>query len=533
MKSLLIANRAEIAIRIARAAAELGIRTVAIYSEDDARSLHIRRADDVRALRGRGPAPYLDIEQIIAIAQDAGCDAIHPGYGFLSESAAFARRCEQFGITFVGPRPEILDLLGDKGRARAFAESLGVPVLPGTSTATSIEDARAFRASLGDDAAVVIKAIAGGGGRGMRIVHAGDDLDDAYARCQSEALLAFGNGDVYVEQLLPKARHIEVQILGDGSGAVTHLRERDCTIQRRNQKLIEIAPAPGLPRALRDRLTSTAVRLAQELRYENIGTFEFLTDADGDGDDAPFYFIEANPRLQVEHTVTEAVTGVDIVQAQLQLAAGRSLADLALRQSDIAEPRGFAIQLRINMETMSADGTAKPAGGTIAAFEPPSGSGLRVDSFGYAGYTTNPSFDSLLAKLIACTPSSDFADTVGRAYRALCEFRIDGVATNIRFLQNLLQHPDFAAQRTYTRFVEDHAAELVAVDVHPQLFFGDTSRPSGAAALAGAKIDTSDPLAVLSHGKSESPAAAATATANMGVPDGSVALMRWLSASNP
>ena len=464
-RSLLVANRGEIAIRVMRAAAELGIHTVAVFSEDDARSLHTRNADEARALSGTGAAAYLDIEQIVAIAKAAGCDAIHPGYGFLSENARFARRAAEEGIKFVGPRAEILELFGDKVRARALAERVGVPLLPGTAGATSLSEAREFLASLGDggakaEVAMMIKAVAGGGGRGMRAVYHPDELNEAYRRCQSEARTAFGNPDVYVERLMPRARHLEVQIAGDGSGSVSHLWERECTIQRRNQKLVEVAPSPGLPERMRARLTAAAVQMAEAVRYDSLGTFEFLLDADARDDDAEFAFIEANPRLQVEHTVTEEVTGIDLVKLQLQLAGGSTLSELGVRQADIPKPRGFAIQMRINMESMGAEGTAKPSGGTLTAFEAPSGPGVRVDSFAYAGYTTNPNFDSLLAKLIAHSPSADFAAAVTRAYRALSEFRIEGVATNIGFLQSLLRHPDFAANRLYTRFVEEHIAEL-------------------------------------------------------------------------
>jgi acetyl/propionyl-CoA carboxylase alpha subunit/acetyl-CoA carboxylase carboxyltransferase component len=540
-RSLLVANRGEIAIRIMRAAAELGIRTVAVYSEDDARSLHIRKADEARELIGTGATAYLDVEQIVAIAKAARCDAIHPGYGFLSENADFARRAAEAGIKFVGPRPEILELFGDKVRARALAERVGVPLLPGTAGATSLGEAREFLASLGDggaitdgkpEAAMMIKAVAGGGGRGMRTVRSLDELNEAYQRCQSEARAAFGNPDVYVERLMPRARHLEVQIAGDGSGSVSHLWERECTIQRRNQKLIEVAPSPALSERLRARLTAAAVQMAEAVRYDSLGTFEFLVDAEARHDDAEFAFIETNPRLQVEHTVTEEVTGIDLVKLQLQLAGGSTMSELGIRQADVPKPRGFAIQMRVNMESMSADGTAKPSGGTLTAFEPPSGPGIRVDSFAYARYTTNPNFDSLLAKLIAHSPAADFGAAVTRAYRALSEFRIDGVATNIGFLQNLLQHPDFIANRLYTRFIEAHIAELVAAanSTHRQLFFADATgaakqprrhehkRAPGSRQLAGAKIDSIDPLAVLSHGKRtvnsiSSSAAATVATA--------------------
>ena len=503
---LLIANRGEIAVRIARAAAALGLPTVAVYSEDDARSLHTRRADDARALRGRGPAAYLDIDQLIATAKDAACDAVHPGYGFLSENPAFAQCCTDAGLTFVGPRPEILGLFGDKARARMLAERLGVPVLPGSEAPTSLDHARAFLASLGEGAAMMIKAVAGGGGRGMRVVRSDEDVAEAYARCQSEAQSAFGDSSVYVEQLLPRARHLEVQLLGDGTGAVTHLWERDCSLQRRHQKLVEIAPAPGLSPAardgpVRDGIIDAAVRLAAEVRLDSLCTFEFLVDTSASGADLPWYFIEANPRLQVEHTITEEITGIDLVRAQLQLAAGNTLAALGLEQRHIAEPRGCAIQLRINMETMTHDGAVRPSGGTLAAFEPPSGPGVRVDTFAYAGYTTSPSFDSLLAKLIVHSASGDVADAAARAYRALCEFRIEGVETNIPLLQNLVTHPEVASAAVDTRFVEDHLGDLLAPAAHPRLYVGAEAAPRPTT-IAGARIDTTDPLAVLHHGKS-------------------------------
>ncbi len=532
--NLLIANRGEIANRIIRAAAELGIRTVATYSEDDAKSLHTRMADEARALRGAGAAAYLDLERIIEIAKAAGCDAIHPGYGFLSENAKFAHRCAEEGLRFVGPRPEILKLFGDKVQARLLAERAGVPVLPGTAGPTSLAEAKEFLAGLGHGGAIMIKAVAGGGGRGMRAVARVEEVEEAFARCQSEARGAFGIGDVFVEQLITRARHIEVQIIGDSAGGVSHLWERECTIQRRNQKLIEIAPSSGLPPALRDRLTAAAVRLAEEVHYDNLGTFEFLVDAAHGRGEALFAFIEANPRLQVEHTVTEEVTGVDLVKLQLKLAAGYTLAELGLRQADVPHPRGYAMQVRVNMESMSADGLTKPAGGTLTAFDTPSGPGLRTDTFGYAGYTTSPRFDSLLAKLIAHSPSMDFAEVVNKAYRGLCEFRIEGVATNIGFLQGLLRHPDVIANEIYTRFIDDHIGELVAAASgdHRRLFFESASGasngavakagPSRAGATAGAKIDTRDPLAVLHHGKGGDGAAAAPQMAAAAMPRASV-----------
>ena len=461
---LLIASRGEIAVRILRAAAELGMRTVAVFSRDDAESLHRPLADESHTLARAGAAAYLDIDAILRAAKDTGCDAIHPGYGFLSENAEFARRCAEANLTFVGPRPEVLALFGNKAHARATAERLGVPILSGTSEPTSLSEAVDFFAALPATGAMLIKAIGGGGGRGMRVVRRREELEDAYARCQSEARAAFGNGDVYVEQLLPCARHVEVQIVGDGSGAVSHLGERDCSIQRRHQKLVEIAPAPGLPDGLRQRLVTAATTLAASVRYDNIGTFEFLVDASALSAESPFAFIEANPRLQVEHTVTEEVYGVDLVAIQLELAGGRSLADLGLLQVDVPVPRGAAIQARINMETMQADGATRPSSGTLSAFVPACGPGIRVDTFGYAGYTPSGRFDALLAKLIAYHPSGRFEYVVSRLQCALAEFRVDGVSVNIPFLQRLLRHPAFRNAAFHTRFIDDHLAELVVPD---------------------------------------------------------------------
>jgi acetyl/propionyl-CoA carboxylase alpha subunit/acetyl-CoA carboxylase carboxyltransferase component len=533
-KSVLVANRGEIAIRVMRAAAEMGLRTVAVFSEDDANSLHTRKADEVRALKGSGAAAYLDGEQIVALAKAAHCDAIHPGYGFLSENAAFARRCREEGLTFIGPRPEVLELFGDKLEARSLAARCGVPVLAGTTGATSLERAREFLSSLGPGGSIMIKAVAGGGGRGIREVKNLDEIEEAYKRCQSEARSAFGNGDVYAEQLMPRARHIEVQIAGDRSGAVCHLWERECSIQRRHQKLVEIAPSPTLSTGVRERLVTAAVRMAEAARYDNLGTVEFLVDATATGDQARFAFIEANPRLQVEHTVTEEVTGIDLVKLQFQLAGGQLLAEIGLKQADVPKPRGIAMQLRINMETIGADGSIKPSGGMLGAFETPSGPGIRVDSYGYTGYATNPRFDSLVAKLIVHSTSTDFAALVAKAYRALCEFRIDGVSTNLGFLQTLLKHPDFAAQKIYTRFLDDHAPELAGGrETHRRFFFEPTM--AAAPRLAGARIDAVDPLAVLDFGKAESngqslqvaPPVAAGAplqAIDIATPDGTVAV---------
>jgi len=489
---LLIANRGEIAIRIARAAAELNIKTVAIYSSDDERSLHVVRADEACLLSGAGVAPYLDGEQIIAQALAANCTAIHPGYGFLSENAEFARRCAAAGIIFVGPRPELLELFGDKVQARNLAQRCGVPLVKGSSSAVDLAQAQAFFADLRPGAAMLIKALAGGGGRGMRAVFDAADIDSAFARCQSEARNAFGNDAVYVEEMLPRARHIEVQIIGDDFGRVVQVGERECSLQRRHQKLIEIAPSPSLSIDLRARIIDAALSMAETVRYNSLGTFEFLVrDIDGEPSDE-FVFIEANPRLQVEHTVTEAVTGIDLVKTQIELALGASLAELNLSQEEIPGARGYALQLRINMETMDASGAAMPAGGLLAVFEPPVGPGVRVDTFGYAGYRTSADFDSLLAKLIVHSPTRSFAAAVGRAYRALAEFRIEGVATNIEFLQNLLALPAVIDNRVYTRFIEQQYAIALAAAApsHPSLFFA--AEPS---AVVDKTADTSQSIA--------------------------------------
>ncbi|WP_416391631.1 ATP-grasp domain-containing protein [Alloalcanivorax xenomutans] len=475
---LLIANRGEVAVRIARAAADLNIATVAVYPEDDAASLHTRLADQAVVLEGRGVAAYLDGEQLLRVAREHGCDAVHPGYGFLSESPTFAALCEQAGIIFVGPSSETLSLLGDKARARELAQECEVPVVPGTNGVTSLEQARAFRAQLGEQSTVIVKAIAGGGGRGMRIVGPNDDLDEAYRRCQAEAASSFGNDAVYVERFVARARHIEVQIVGDGGAEPVHLWERECSVQRRNQKLLEIAPSPTLSEGMRQQLLDAAQRIAAKVGYRGLGTFEFLVDAD----ESHFAFIEANPRLQVEHTVTEEVTGVDLVQTQLRLFGGYSLAEMGLVSGREPAPVGYAIQLRINMETMSANGDTQPSGGTLATFEAPGGPGVRVDTFGYRGYRTSPHYDSLLAKLIVHSRGADYADAVGRAYRALCQFRIEGVETNIGFLQNLLQRDEVVSNTLHTRFVDQHMAELVGDGEHRRLHFSSGAEEQAATA---------------------------------------------------
>lgn len=463
LPTLLIANRGEIAIRIARAAFELGWRTVALVAEDDQDAQHACHADAVAVLPGKGVAAYLNIEQVVAAALAQGCTHVHPGYGLLSENAEFARACEVAGLVFVGPAPDVLDLLGDKAAARALARRCKVPVTAGIDSATTLGQAQNFfsqRVEQGQgQAAMMIKALAGGGGRGMRIVEKFEDIAPSYARCQSEALAAFGRGDLYVEQLVQRARHIEVQVLGDGSGAISHVWERDCTVQRNHQKLVEIAPAPNLDPALRQHLLDAAVAMAQAVMLRGLCTFEFLLDLDQPGSSG-FYFMEANPRLQVEHTVTEAITGLDLVQMQLRLSQGATLAELSALQSDIPRPRGSAIQVRVNVERMGPDGRALPAGGTIRAYEPPAGPGIRVDGHGHAGMQPHPGFDTLLSKVIVHHPMGFYA-ALQRSRRALAEFRLDGVDSNIAFLQALLAHADLPAYQVSTRWLQTHVAQLL------------------------------------------------------------------------
>ncbi len=452
-------------------------------------------------IEGLGTAAYLDAEQLVAVAQRYNCDAVHPGYGFLSENARFAAAVEAAEMSFVGPTPDTLALLGDKVRARTLAAECGVNLLEGSAEPVSLETARAFFAALPDGTDMVIKAVAGGGGRGMRVVGSAADLEEAYKRCTSEAASAFGDPQVYAEEYLPKARHMEVQILGDGDGGVSHLWERECSIQRRHQKLVECAPSPTLDTKVRDALTSAAVNIGAAADYRGVGTVEFVVDGLGER----FAFIEANARLQVEHTVTEEVTGIDLVRVQLEIASGNSLASLGLVQDEIPVPRGYAIQARINMETMQPDGTTRPAAGTLSTFEVPTGPDLRIDTHGYSGYATSPAFDSLLAKLIVHSPSGDYADAVRRTYRALCETRIEGVATNLGLLRNLFTHAQFEANEVHTGFIDEHLEQLVSDGGHREFSAGRQDQGSEAAAgpaLAGAKVDELDPLAVLHHGKS-------------------------------
>ncbi len=457
---ILVANRGEIAVRIIRAAAELNISTAAVCSEDDKGCLHAQMADECLLLEGRGPSAYMAKERIIEKAREHGCQAIHPGYGFLAENSEFAAACEKEGITFIGPQPENLDLFGDKSKARQIAAECGIPLLEAMEGPVTQEEARSFFEKLGRNAALMVKALAGGGGRGMRAVYSPRELDRAFSLCSSEAEAAFGRGDLYVERLIPRARHIEVQVAGDGSGAAAHLWERECTLQRRNQKLVETAPCPSIAPDLREKLAEAAVRMAERTSYRSLGTFEFLLDADSEAGEEAFFFLEVNPRLQVEHTVTEEVTGIDLVKTQIEIARGKSLEELGLLQENIAGPRGWAVQLRINMESQGSGGELQAAAGTLSVFNPPLGPGVRVDTYGYPGYTVNPGFDSLLAKLVCSCRFSAFTDVLAKAGRALREFRIEGVETNIAFLESLLEHPDVARNLITTRFVEENMEQL-------------------------------------------------------------------------
>lgn len=435
LQRVLIANRGEIAIRIARAAAGLGMESVAVYAPADADALHTRLASAAHALPGSGDpvAAYLDIDALIAAARESGCDCVHPGYGFLSEHAEFAARCAEAGLVFVGPSPEVLALFGDKVRARELAQALDIPVVPGSGRLATLEDALAQADALGYP--VMLKAVAGGGGRGMRRVPGRDEMADAFARCRSEAAGAFGNGALFLERLLDRPRHIEVQVLADADGRIVHLHERDCSVQLRHQKVLEIAPAPRLSDALRRRLQDDAVRLAREAGYRNAGTVEFLVSPESDS----HCFIECNPRIQVEHTVTEEITGIDLVEAQFRIAAGATLADLGLaEQSAVPPPRRYAVQARVTVR----------GAGTLHGYKEPSGPGVRVDGSGYLGYAPPPQFDPLLAKVIgsAAAPAATDGDpaylaALDRTRRALDEFHIAGVATNLSELRALIAHP--------------------------------------------------------------------------------------------
>ena len=492
LNRILIANRGEIAVRIARAAANLGIATVGIHAKDDASALHTRIVDQAIELPRAGVAAYLDGEQIAGLAVGQACDGIHPGYGFLSEDADFARASLAKGVAFVGPSSEVLALFGNKSGARKLAESFGVPVLRGTHQDTSLKDCRAFFESLGDSASVMLKAAQGGGGRGMRRVDAIEDIESALNRCRSEARKAFGSEEVYIEECVPKARHIEVQVLGDGDGKVVHLGTRECSLQRRRQKLIEIAPAPNLDEALAAKVIEAALLLACKVGYTSLGTFEFLV---GPSLTHGFAFIEANARVQVEHTVTEAVTGIDLIEAQLEIAAGASLDQLGLGEH--AKPQGMAIELRINAESIDAKGGVKPSTGTITHYQPPGGPGVRVDDCAHVGFTPNPSFDTMFAKLIVHSRHQNVPALLTRAKRACHEFRIEGVGTNLPLLATIIAHEDFESSEIHTEWLESRIECLVES-------MPTAVSPTASAELAGAQVSTHDPLAVFDFDRAQS-----------------------------
>lgn len=460
LTKLLVANRGEIAVRVIQAAATLGLDTVAVHPDDDAQSAHVFKATEARRLDGEGARAYLDIDQLVRIARATGCDAVHPGYGFLSENARFAEACAREGIRFVGPRPETLRLFGDKAAARAYAQSLGVPVLAGTAAPATVEDAEQLFAALGRDAAVMVKAVAGGGGRGMREVTRATDLAEAFRRCRSEAASAFGDGTMFVEELLTGARHIEVQIVGDGADVI-HLWERDCSVQRNRQKLIEIAPAPLLEPDVRGAILDAAVRITKSACYDGIGTVEFLV-AGSPRTSPPYVFLEVNPRVQVEHTITEEIVGIDLVATQLRLASGATIAELGLDRLTSHRPRGMALQVRVNAETPQADGTVLPATGKLARFEQPTGRGVRVDTHAYAGYEVTARYDSLLAKVVVSDADGDLTALARRAALALRELDVTGVPTNHSLLHAILDHDAFRAGGVPTTFVDEHWAELLA-----------------------------------------------------------------------
>jgi len=447
---VMAANRAEIAVRIMRASTELNMATVAIYGYEDRYSQH-RWGADQSFLLDKAPSAspisaYLDIPQIIAIAKKANVDAIHPGYGFLSENPDFAKACQDNDIVFVGPTVENLLTFSDKTTARNAAIAAGVPVVPGSAGAlTTFTEVQEFVNRVG--LPVIIKAAMGGGGKGMRVIRRPEDIQSFFESASSEAKAAFGDGSVFVEKYIERPRHIEIQIIGDGTGSVVHLYERDCSVQRRHQKVIEMAPAWTLPDYLRRELQNYAVQLTSKANYKNAGTVEFLVDTS----DSKAYFIEVNPRIQVEHTVTEEVTGIDIVQAQLRIAGGAKLAEVGLIQDKISA-RGIAIQCRVTTE--NPEKNFAPDTGTISVYRHSAGCGIRMDGIGYAGLKVTPYYDSMLVKYTA--RGMNFPETLARMKRVLQECRIRGVKTNIPFLLNVLTHPEFEAGTVTTSFLDDH-----------------------------------------------------------------------------
>ena len=464
LKKVLIANRGEIAVRIIRACAEMGIRSVAIYTEPDRYGLHVKRADQSFLLGEEPLTGYLDPLRIVKLAVETGCDAIHPGYGFLSENAEFARLCEKNHITFIGPKSSVIAGMGDKTSARDSMRKAGVPVTPGSEgNLADLDEALTLADEFGYP--IMIKATSGGGGRGIRRCDNAVELRQQYPRVISEATKAFGSAEVFLEKCIINPRHIEVQILADKHGNVVHLYERDCSIQRRNQKLIEIAPSPQLTPEQRDYLGNLAVRAAKAVGYENAGTVEFLLTGN------EVYFMEMNTRIQVEHTITEQITGVDIVREQLRIAAGLTL---SYRQQDI-QYRGFALQFRINAEDPKND--FLPSFGRITHYYAPGGPGVRVDTAIYTGYEIPPYYDSMCLKLVVW--ALDWEDVLNRGQRALDDMRLQGIKTTANYYKQILNHPDFRSGHFNTSFVPDH----------PELLnYSDKQDPSAVALALAAAI---------------------------------------------
>jgi len=451
-KKILIANRGEIAVRVIRACKELGIRTVAVFSDIEREAFHVRVADESICIGPANPAQsYLNMPAMLSAAELTDSEAIHPGYGFLSENPQFAESCSTSGITFIGPTAESMKMGGDKAKARQVMKRRGIPVVPGSDGPMESEEA-ALKVARKIGFPLIIKASAGGGGRGMRIVTAEDEIAQAFHMAQREALAAFANSEVYVEKFLPSIRHIEVQIVSDGKGNVIHLGERDCSVQRRHQKLIEEAPSPVVTEKFRKRLGELAVRAAKALKYKNVGTIEFIVDQEQN-----IYFMEMNTRVQVEHTVTEELTGVDIIKEQIKIAAGFPL---TYKQSQI-KPSGHSIECRINAEDPE---TFIPSPGRLTLFTPPGGPGVRVDTAAYTGWVVPSHYDSMIAKLVVHAKNRE--DAIAKMKMALDMFIIEGIRTTIPFHKKVLNHPDFIKGNFGTDFVErmvdpEQSAEVV------------------------------------------------------------------------
>jgi acetyl-CoA carboxylase biotin carboxylase subunit len=450
-RRVLIANRGEGAVRIVRACRELGVESVAVYSTADRDSLHVALADQAVQI---GPPPaalsYLNIPSLVAAATTTGCEAVHPGWGFLAENAEFARSCEDNELVFVGPRPETIEAMGDKVQAKEAMRAAGLPLVPGSDGEATLAEAKALGGDVGFP--LLLKASAGGGGKGMRLVASAEDLESSFRTASAEAETNFGDGGLYVEQALVDARHVEIQVLGDGEGAVLTLGERDCSIQRRHQKLIEEAPSPAVSADLREAMEDAARRACETLRYRGAGTLEFLLADDG------FFFIEMNTRLQVEHPVTEVLTGVDLAREQLRISAGEGL-----RATGRAELRGHALEFRINAEDPARD--FMPSPGRVTRFRPPLGPGVRVDTHVVEGYAIPPFYDSLVAKVIVW--AEDRQAALGRARRALSELELEGVATTRDLALDIVQHDDFVSGEYTTAFIQKAAPSLSTLGPFP------------------------------------------------------------------